>query len=623
MIPAACVTRGAERGLLTWSYMTRAGILLALSVAVAACASDPPASSEDCTESCGEADLTGLERAQTLADGESAILVIGTNDIHGSFDRFAAFGGYVDAARAHLTHAYGGDRSTLLLLDAGDATQGTLLSNYSEGQLAIKAMSALGYSAAIAGNHGFDFGPAGWKTDQCPSLTSSASPSPPPPCDPLDALHRSVTAASFPFLGANVKRRADGKPLDFLPPSTIVTHQGRGIAIIGLENHFTDRTTIPENVAALTFSDGKDDLKNEVEALYTSGKADVFVLVMHEGDSDTASMKAFLESLPKRSNGAPLVDVAVAGHSHAINDAVAAGIPYIQSGANGELFGTIEIIAKKDPATGRLTIDPRRTRKKAAIKVADRPSSFLREPITVRQDIASLVRAAADEIEPIAEEKLATITSDLSRTGGRTADSEIGNVIADAMRRRTGADVALINGGDIRDDIPAASGEVLYEDLFKVIPKNLELVTVNELPMTKLVEQVKLSVTSCGRRGALQISGMSLVFDRDCDHAVLGEDRRARLRAILDLNGAPLYERNDAGHETFHRTTIHVATTDFVMSGGSGYNRFAGIPISTTRVLRDEVASDMKQNGLVASTFRRGRYVDCTAHPTDARCSSR
>ena len=116
---------------------------------------------------------------------------------------------------------------------------------------------------------------------------------------------------------------------------------------------------------------------------------------------------------------------------------------------------------------------------------------------------------------------LADAPSGVSREDGRISDSQVGNLVADMMREATGADVAMINGGDVRDALP--SGDVRYVHLFQVLPKNLSLVTV-EVPFEKLVDQIMLSVKSCGRRGALQISGMTLVFRRDCAKAVDGED---------------------------------------------------------------------------------------------------
>jgi 2',3'-cyclic-nucleotide 2'-phosphodiesterase (5'-nucleotidase family) len=540
-----------------------------------------------------DADLVGLESPQTLAEDESVIMVVGTNDIHGSFGRFADFGGYMDAARAHVRRAYG-DRGELLLLDAGDATQGTLVSNFSEGLLAVKTMSALGYTAAIAGNHGFDFGPVDWTRDQCRGAEVS--------CDPLEALHRSVGQATFPFLGANVTRRADGKHLDFLPPFTLVPFQGRNVAVLGLENHFTDRTTVPENVAALSFGEGKAELAREVEALHRDGRADVFVLVIHEGDAAAPSMKEFLEGLPRRSNGAPLVDVAIAGHSHRINDAVANEIPYIQSGANGEMFGVVEIVTKKD-ADGRLVVQRERTRQKAGIRIADRPSSFLLEPVVKSTKIEGIVRDGEAEVALLADEHLVNAPSAVSREGGRTSDSEIGNLLADAMRSASGAEVAMINGGDVRDDLPA--GEIRFEHLFQVLPKNLALVHVAALPTRLFAENVRLAIESCGRRGALQISGFTIDFARDCTRAVDGVDPRAVLERIVLSSGQAIFD-----HGVVARETIDLATTDFVMSGGSGYGAFRELPLpAALPPLRSAVATDLKRIGtLDPTTYARGRY---------------
>lgn len=560
---------------------------------VVACSADADVPAET-----ADADLTGLERVQALAENESVVLVLGTNDVHGSIDRFPQLAGYVDAARAHVAIDYGG-RGSVVVVDAGDATQGTLLSNYSEGRSVVRAMNAIGYTAAIAGNHGFDFGPSGWTRDQC--LASA------PGCDPLEALRSIASEATFPFLGANVTRTADGKTLDFLPPYVLVPHDGRNIAVLGLENHFTPRTTVPENVAALTFGDGATELAQAVESLRSSGKADVFVLVMHEGDGgDTPSMRRFLEALPRRSDGSPLVDVAIAGHSHALNDSVAGDIPYVQSGANGELFGLVELVVKKDPATGKLSVARERTRQKAGIKIAERPSGFLRNEVRTRDDVKAIVSAARDEIAPIAGRVLASAPSAVSRDGGRLADSEIGNLIADAMRAGTSTDIALINGGDVRDDLPA--GDVTYEALFRALPKNLGLVTVRTMPIAPFVENIRLSIKTCGRRGALQISGAKLRFRRDCDRAIDGEDRQAELLEIVLDDGRIAY--SNATPSTM--TSISVATTDFVMSGGSGYGKFIGIATDgAPQALRDVIADHLSaQRLLVPASYARGRYVD-------------
>jgi len=159
------------------------------------------------------------ELLEPVSADEYILTVVGTNDIHGGFrpsrggkDRrllggFDWFAGVLSVLRNHLQSAVG-HPGRLILLDAGDGAQGSLLSNYSEGLLMVDLMNQLGYTAAVLGNHGFDFGPLGWLEDKpAPPRTSD---------DPLEAVRRCVRSARFPFLGLNVSTK-DGALLPELP----------------------------------------------------------------------------------------------------------------------------------------------------------------------------------------------------------------------------------------------------------------------------------------------------------------------------------------------------------------------------------------------------------------------
>src|SRR6266702_2971500 len=103
------------------------------------------------------------------------ITILATNDIHGGVEPstlqdgsleggLAAFSGAVQAIKAGLKRKFG-DQAGVLVVDAGDQFQGTLISNYNEGRLVFQAMSQVGYDAVITGNHDYDFGPKGWLDD--------------------------------------------------------------------------------------------------------------------------------------------------------------------------------------------------------------------------------------------------------------------------------------------------------------------------------------------------------------------------------------------------------------------------------------------------------------------------
>jgi 5'-nucleotidase/UDP-sugar diphosphatase len=310
------------------------------------------------------ADLTGLETPLPLKQGESVLTIIGTNDVHGGVDPAFRFGkrlggydwfaGCVNAVRAHSRKTYG-ETGQVIMLDAGDAAQGALTSNYSEGLLMASLMNQVGYNAAIPGNHAYDFGPVGWLDDTVPAGKQG---------DPLGALRRFVRALSFPMLSANVYT-LDDQHLPELPPYTLISTFGRrNIAVIGLESPNTPETTMAENVKGLKFTPGVKELQEIVETLTKAGKADVFIAVMHHGDGSDKGMESFLKALPRRSTGEPLIDIMIAGHTHYVNDNVSGEIPYVQSGSNGRLFGLVQCVLVQDPKTRRLHVDRARTRKK-------------------------------------------------------------------------------------------------------------------------------------------------------------------------------------------------------------------------------------------------------------------
>jgi len=122
----------------------------------------------DLKEGCGSQPIS-------LEENQSLISIVATNDIHGSIQPkmistaknrsaeavggMAFWAGAMKAIRDGVSKRYGKDGG-VLLLDGGDQFQGTLLSNYSEGELMFNLMNEVGYDAAVPGNHDYDFRPA-------------------------------------------------------------------------------------------------------------------------------------------------------------------------------------------------------------------------------------------------------------------------------------------------------------------------------------------------------------------------------------------------------------------------------------------------------------------------------
>ena len=545
-----------------------------------------------------------------LQEGEGLIVLVGTNDIHGNFlatsslDKqlggFDVFSGYLKNIKKNLEKNYK-QKYALLILDAGDSFQGTLLSNFSEGQLGVVLMNELGYTASLLGNHGFDFGPLGWEQDKCVQNI---------PCDSLEAIKAMTDMSRFPFLGTNVFEKIPGKRPDFLKEFTLVNAFGRNIAILGMENPLNNRLTIPENVANLEFTDGIKEIQETVEDLFQSSRADIFILLAHNGDDNNKkNMGEFLKRLPKRSDGAPLIQAVIAGHTHRHNQNIINGIPYIQSGAGGKYFGIISLVIKTDSQSGQLNLLSQKTQFKASIPI-EYPGNFLSEKVIQDENISSILNKSKENLNRVAKERIGKTTGELTYKEGRTQDSLVGNWIADVMKSRTQSDLALINSGDIRDSLP--KGEILFEDLFNVIPKNLQLVKVFNVPTQLVLESLERSIRSCGIRGALQVSGLKLFFRRNCTNHEGDEDKDARIVRIKNDKGDVIYEK---GKILINSLTI--ATTDFVLAGGAGYSSFVGKKFKKEYfVLRDQLINDLKIKMILnKDDYLPNRYHNCLKIP--------
>ena len=133
--------------------------------------------------------LTGLAFSSCNQSNDlRSITILATNDIHGGIEPqkgpkendklgalnvvggLAFFSGAVKSIRRGIQNKYG-DKGGVLVVDAGDQFQGTLISNYTEGSLVFSAMDDVGYDAVITGNHDYDFGPHDWLIDDAKYVT--------------------------------------------------------------------------------------------------------------------------------------------------------------------------------------------------------------------------------------------------------------------------------------------------------------------------------------------------------------------------------------------------------------------------------------------------------------------
>lgn len=513
--------------------------------------------------------------AQTPPRAPLHLTLVGTNDLHGWVEPhrvrlkdgrtieqggLETFSGYVSILRAE-------NPGGVVLLDAGDLFQGTLISNLSEGEVVIEAYNRLGYLASALGNHEFDYGPVG------PHAVAVR-----PAEDPFGALRARVAQAHFPFLAGNVYDVATGRHPSWLGnDGTLLTEvHGIKVGVVGLSTVSTPQTTNPANVVSLRFTPLAAEAKRAAERLRQRG-ADVLVLIAHAGakcdsledphelsgcDPKDAEVFDALAALPPHT-----FDAVIAGHTHQPVGKFVADTPVIETSALGRSFGVVDLWV--DPARHRVLRDRTQLRAEIPVCAVETADTHRCDPKAVTRSRAPLVPATfhgrtvvrdaamAALIEPYSErvhtlQERSTGVRVAARLGrSYAAESALGDVLADALRTATHADVALLNPGGLRADLPA--GPLTYGALYEVLPfdNTVAVVSVRGDALERL-----LQVAYEQHRGVFQESGLRV--------RLAACPGKGRLLSARLADGAPI--RADQ--------TYRVAMPDFLARGGGGLGGF-------------------------------------------------
>ena len=464
-----------------------------------------------------------------LAFVTRTIVILATSDQHGHVDQAPRLGHYFAEERAKAP-------GRVLVVDGGDMFQGTLVSNLHEGAAMVHALNALGYAAAAVGNHEFDFGPVG----------AHSTPSTPDE-DPRGALKQRMLEANFPMLSANV---VDGKTrLPMTKAFTIVTVDGVKVGIVGGTAEDTPRTTNRRNLVGLEVLPLAPAVGDAAKAARQAG-ATVVIAVVHAGgncvrsgalseksppdlrgcehDADTFRLA---RALAARGDGGR-VDAIFGGHTHQGVTAVVDGIPILQAYDNGRAFSKLELeIDEGGKPTGHFVAHPpRRVQAEVAPDAA----------------VAAAIISDLAEVEETKARKLGVTLPLLFRRAYR-AESPLGNLVADAIREATHADVGLTNGGGLRADLP--KGELTYGALFEALPFDNRLATL-QLKAGALKQL--LARNFAHDKGILSVSGI-----------------RARATCAAGALAVELWRSDEQAIPD--EATLTIGTTDFLANGGDDF----------------------------------------------------
>ncbi|MEF8779899.1 MAG: 5'-nucleotidase C-terminal domain-containing protein [Haloferacaceae archaeon] len=354
------------------------------------------------------------------------------------------------------------DGRDAIVVGAGDDTSPGVLPLISRGRQAIDFFRSAGVDVETFGNHDFDYGPA--------------------------AAREIVADSPQTWVSANVYDE-DGERFARevgVQPQAVVDAGDRSVGFFGVTDPAT--ASLNPEAASLSFTDPLPEARSAVEALRDRG-VDHVVAVSHlgAGDDDLASLE---------------VDAVLGGHVHAERIDYEGDTVLTRPGVNGHVV--LEVELPSDGGRPSVTRHVVGENNPVFAPVDDR----LVEALERR-------RAAADLGEVIARVDGELLRDAETIHGGECA---IGNFVADAYRRASGADVALQNSGGIRPGEPL-EGEVAIEDLISLVPFEEPVVTVrlDGETLRETFRQLSATVVNFGEdhwwHGHL--SGASVAFDDD------------------------------------------------------------------------------------------------------------
>ena len=414
----------------------------------------------------------------------------------GGFARLAAV---VKAERARGRH--------VVFAHAGDTISPSLMSGIDQGAHIIKLTNMMPPDVFVPGNHEFDFGKA--------------------------VFFKRMAEAKFPRYAANL-RGPDGKPLVGFKDRAIVTLGGVRLGITGGTADSTPEESSPED---LKFLPTVDTVKQQAELLRREG-ADLVVAVVH---ADRRQDYALFDS--------KTIDLTLSGHDHDLFINFDGRAAIVESSSDAQYVTAIDINVTINENNG-------------VRRVVWWPRFRVIDTATVRPDrkVAQAVRALDRELRKELDVQIATtaVMLDSRNAMVRTGETAIGNLVADAIRTSTGADVAIINGGSIRANKSYPAGSTLKRgDIFAELPfgNRVGLIEISGKDLMASIENGLRQLPAAAGRFP-QVSG--LIIEADA-HRPAGQ----RVLSIK-VAGEPLQESK----------TYKVATNDFLARGGDGYIAF-------------------------------------------------
>lgn len=436
--------------------------------------------------------------------------------------------------------------NTIYVFD-GDMLSPSILSGFDKGQNTIDLTNLVPFDLAVPGNHEFDFGPENFAAK--------------------------IAASKYPWAAINITQ-ADGSAVPGLGGVMMKEVAGLKIALIPVAQ---DTSPSVSSTADLKFGPTVDMGVAAAKQAREDG-ADLVVGVVQTDKSNDALLVA-----------SKAFDVIISGDDHSFGTSYDGITAYVETSIDARYLAPLDLMVDVSEKDG-----------KRVVKWT--PMFRFIDTANVTPDPAS--QAMVDSFQTKLDESL---NVEIGSTAGmldsrrnvvRGEESAMGNLIADALRDATGADIALANGGGIRGDTTYDAGKVLTRrDILTELPFG-NVTVVTELPGSQVLAAFENGVSQV-EKGAgrfLQLSGASIVYDPSAP---------AGSRITEALIGGATLDPNKV---------YSVATNDYILGGGDGFAALGGGKVLINAGNGNLMANDVmdyivKQGGVTSKVEGRVKKV--------------
>jgi 5'-nucleotidase/UDP-sugar diphosphatase len=461
------------------------------------------------------------------------------------------------------------------------------------------AMENIGYNVSGLGNHDFDFGP--------------------------DVLADFIAGFhSLPFVAANLDFQNEPRLQTLaskgrLARSVVVKVAGEQIGIIGATTPRLPILATPRNV--IVNSNLVEVVESEIQRLQGEG-VKIIILMTHLQTLDEAKdlmgqlrgIDIVVAAGSERSNelqanpGDLLIpgDVAFAPYPLLVDDADGQKVPLVSTTGNYRYIGQLTV--SFDKQGNLIAVDETRSR---PFRVAGGNHPDAVQPDNkLQKKVVEPVRAA---VNALASNVIATSEVDLDglETHVRTVETNEGNLVADALLVEANRlapefgspapDVAIVNGGAIRNDSIIPAGTISELDTFNIVPFPNLLAIVPNIPpgqFKEIVENAVSQVQFLDGRFA-QVSGFRFSWDPAGTPQVLDENGNVvtpgtRIREVSLNDGRVIVT---GGAVVVGAPSVTIAVTNFLATGGDQYpfrgTAFANLGISYQQALFNYIVNSL------------------------------